>query len=108
MKSRLKLGMFIVLSVLAVGCGIFFWPTRLIDARSTYAIAQSVFIDLARYYELEVNDFEPPPPLNEVEGARLVMLEWRSKRNADCRIQVDVDRKVPNARPMLACPKVKK
>lgn len=83
----------------------FMWfaSNQLLSRDDTYVIAESAFQNLAKRIDMEPSDFLPPQK-DEIpveDGA--VVLRWHSKYRPECGIEVDVDRKYANARPVWNC-----
>lgn len=94
----------IIVAITLVGAALsWWWLNSLIDARSTYSIAESAFHGLAVHMQMSTQDFDAPRYPREFGGARNIRLNWVSKKDPKCRIEVDVDRGHANARPTWVC-----
>lgn len=79
------------------------WFRPAIDSTTTYVIAESAFKSFAAQMSMPLSDFDPPSPISDLDGDRMVVLSWVSRSRPECRIEVDVDRLYANARPTWNC-----
>ena len=79
------------------------WFQRGIGASEANAIAKSAFSDLATHMGKPVSDFIEPTFLTDADGPEFAALQWKSKSQPNCQIEVYVDRKYANARPIWIC-----
>jgi hypothetical protein len=82
---------------------LYFWFDRGIDAQEANTIAQSAFKDLAIHLGKPLEDFVTPLPITDADKGDSVSLSWKSKSQPNCQIEVYVDRKYANARPIWNC-----
>jgi hypothetical protein len=77
------------------------WPG--IGAQAVFDIAEGTFKDYVSHRGWSTADFIPPTPSAAEREGSIVRLDWKSKKQPECSIQVDVDRKTANARPAWQC-----
>ena len=86
--------------VLALGLWSF-WPG--IEPVATFDIAEGAFRDYVRQRGWSLDEFTSPSLEDVGSGDSVVRLDWKSKSQPGCMVQVDVDRKAANARPSWHC-----
>lgn len=74
-----------------------------VEVTTTYDIAEGAFQNYAKHLGKAEEDFVSPPRLNSGDTNTVVRLDWKSRSQPNCAIQVDVDRKTASARPSWQC-----
>jgi hypothetical protein len=92
----------LVIVVLIIGT-IVFWGNNLIDWKTTDAIASGSFRSASVIGKFNESDFERLPIDEAEKRERHVTFVWVHRVQLRCRIEVEVDRKFANARPIMQC-----
>lgn len=102
-SAEMKKGVFAVALLSLLAFGGYAWFASNLDTDATFSIGESAYLGLATKMGMSKSDFVAPQPLDKASDSRMVVLTWLSKSKPGCRIEVDIDRRYSNARPIWQC-----